>query len=270
VKTASRSHAPLEEDPRTRGPRFLLTRRWVIGHIVVLVIVAGCVTAGFWQVDRLHQRRASNARIEAQLSKPPVSLTSLLHTSGSDRADALAYRRVRVDGRYDTRREVVLIGRTLGEDTGNNLLTPLELPDGRGLIVNRGWVPYVLQTPPVPQALPPAGEVELTGVLLPSESEAPARSGSEPLTEMVSIDIPQLQAQTPYRLEPVSLWLQSQRPAQSESLPRVVQLPALSEGPHLSYAIQWFTFATIGVIGYPLLLRREIRRPRVPAEEPSA
>ena len=32
--------------------------------------------------------------------------------------------------------------------------------------------------------------------------------------------------------------------------------PELSEGPHLGYAVQWFIFSAIAVVGYPLVLRR--------------
>jgi len=245
----------------------MLTRRWVIGHVIVVLIVGGCVVAGFWQLDRLRQRRATNTRIEAQESMPPIELASLRASTGADDPEGLEYRRVQVTGRYDVAREVVLIGRTLGENDGNNLLTPLRLEDGRGLVVDRGWVPYSVQSPGSAAAAPPDGDVELTGVLLPAESNEVPVPGSPPSTEVASIDINRLQAQVPYRLEPVYLWLSSQTPRQAVSLPRTVPLPGLSEGPHLSYAIQWFAFATIGVIGYPLLLRREIRRRRPQREE---
>jgi surfeit locus 1 family protein len=238
--------------------RFLGTRRWVIGHLVVLLIVGGCVVAGFWQLDRLHQRRASNARIEARMAMPRLTLSSLGAGTVSGAPDALAYRRVEVSGRFDSSNEVVLVGRTLGDETGNNVLTPLKIGSGRGLLVDRGWIPYALQSPPVRPALPPDALVMVSGVLLPSESSASSSGGAE--THVASIDIPALQSQLPYRLEPVYLWLQSQTPAQPGRLPRAVPLPPLSEGPHLSYAIQWFTFASIGVIGYPLLLRREVHR----------
>jgi surfeit locus 1 family protein len=36
--------------------------------------------------------------------------------------------------------------------------------------------------------------------------------------------------------------------------------PELSEGPHLGYAVQWFIFSTIAVVGYPIILRQVIIR----------
>jgi len=239
---------------------FLRSRRWVVGHVLVLVIVAGCVVAGFWQLDRLHQRRASNARIESRLSQPAVPLEPLL-TQGAD-ADALAYRRVVATGTYDTTHEAVLFGRTLRDETGNNLLTPLRLAGGDALVVNRGWVPYAVGAPRDPSAVPPAGAVEVTGVLMPAEKDTAEPAGTPPKSIVATIDVGVLQAGTAEHLLPVYLWLQSQSPPQPGDVPRAVPLPPLSEGPHFSYAVQWFTFALIGIIGYPLLIRREASRRR--------
>jgi surfeit locus 1 family protein len=61
----------------------------------------------------------------------------------------------------------------------------------------------------------------------------------------------------PYSLLPVYVLLQSQQPPQD--LPAIVPVPTLDEGPHLSYAIQWFAFATIAVVGGAVLLLRDRR-----------
>jgi cytochrome oxidase assembly protein ShyY1 len=67
-------------------------------------------------------------------------------------------------------------------------------------------------------------------------------------------------------LAPVWLQLSEQDPPQSE-LVNPVPLPDLDEGPHLSYAFQWFIFATIGAVGYVVILRRNARAAQTPAEE---
>ncbi len=173
--------------------------------------------------------------------------------------EAVAYWRVEVEGTYDVSREVVLVGRSLNDRTGNDLLTPLVTGEGRSIFVNRGWVPSQVGQPPVAQAIPPTGTVRLTGVLFPPESNS-SRARQGRVSQMVRIDLGQLRKQAPYPIYPDYLWLQTQEPAQPGAFPQRVPLPPLSEGPHFSYAIQWFVFATIGVAGYPLLLRREIRR----------
>ena len=46
-----------------------------------------------------------------------------------------------------------------------------------------------------------------------------------------------------------------------------VPLPDLDEGPHLSYAFQWFIFAAIGAVGYVMILRRNALAARTPTDE---
>ena len=41
-----------------------------------------------------------------------------------------------------------------------------------------------------------------------------------------------------------------------------VPRPVLDNGPHLSYAVQWFSFAVIGVIGLVVILLRQGRAGR--------
>ena len=38
--------------------------------------------------------------------------------------------------------------------------------------------------------------------------------------------------------------------------PAPVPVPTMDEGPHFSYAVQWFIFSTVAVVGYPLILRK--------------
>jgi len=241
-------------------PRFLFTRRWVLGHLIVFVVIVACVVAGFWQLDRLRQRRVFNARVTARLRLPSQSLQTLVGSAATPSPESLAYRRVEVEGTYDPRREVVLVARVLGEQNGNHVLTPLVTSNGQALIVDRGWVPFDLTVPPVTPASPPFGPVRLDGVLLPPEAiTTRPRGPSRP--QLTKVDLGRLGHQLPYRIYPVYLWLQGQVPAQSATLPRLAPLPDFTASPpHLSYAVQWFTFATIGIVGYPLLLRREIRR----------
>jgi SURF1 family len=96
-------------------------------------------------------------------------------------------------------------------------------------------------------------------VLFSSEGDPPGPVGSspEPTTTMSRVDLARIQAELPYPIAPVYLLLQDQSPAQAEGLPVPAPLPELSEGPHLSYAIQWFIFSLIGLIGYPIILRRQ-------------
>jgi cytochrome oxidase assembly protein ShyY1 len=252
--------------------RFALRGRWLLGHIIVLAMAGLFVVLGFWQLDRLDQVRASNTLIEARRSLPVVDLEGLVQPS-DPRGGQATQRRVVVSGRYDPSVRIVSDFRSIDGTPGVDVLTPLLLDDGAAVIVDRGWVPAATPESGISSAASaPQGMVEVTGFALegvpPGSGRAARADGTLQLTR---IDLGLLQREIDYDLYPVYVRLQTQQPAQSSGLPRVVPPPALDEGPHLSYAIQWFVFATIGLIGWPLLLRHAAweRRANGPARRPA-
>jgi surfeit locus 1 family protein len=106
--------------------------------------------------------------------------------------------------------------------------------------------------------------VDVEGVLFPSEGDPPGAvdTGGPSETTLSRVDLGTIQSQLPYDIAPSYLLLQQQSPVQSNALPEPSPLPELSEGPHLSYAIQWFTFAVIALVGFVVLALREGRAPR--------
>lgn len=224
-------------------------------HAAALVVVATCVRLGFWQLDRLEQRRAFNALVRARQAMPAEPIGRLLPARGAARPDDVAYRTATAEGRYDPAREVLLFGRSLDGRPGSHVLTPLLLPDGRALVVDRGWVPLDVEEAPASRAAPPAGEVRLEGVLLPPESDDPAALAGD---RMDRVSLAALSRRLPYPLLPVYLELRRQEPPPGP-LPHPAPLPELTEGPHLSYAAQWFLFAAVAVGVYGALVRRELR-----------
>lgn len=234
--------------------------------IFALVVTVVCVRLGFWQLDRLQGRRFFNARFAAGMAVAPQAIDRLLPRSGSPPQDP-TYRRVRAQGVYDTAEEVILYGRTLNERPGNHVLTPLVLPDGRVLIVDRGWVPFEMDVPPVAAAAPPATSVEVTGLLVPSE---PGDPGDGPATTMVRVDLARLGRQIDRPLLPYYLQLRRQTPPQPGTLPAHPPAPELTEGPHLGYTLQWFAFATIAFGGFWLLVWHDSRDDRHGTQTPSS
>jgi len=195
------------------------------GLFVAIVIAVVCVRLGVWQIARLHQRRAANAVIEAREQAPVLDLT------GSETLDSVQWRRVRASGRYDYARERVWTGRTFQGVPGVVLLTPLRVPGGE-VWVNRGWVPS-----------PDAAQVD------------PSR-WREPDTATVA-GIALAHEGLPYVVD-------DSMPAKDRAPEPTIQrwpLPALSDGPHLSYVIQWFSFAGI-ILGGSLILYWK-RRPEL-------
>ena len=239
--------------------RFFLRPRWLLTHALVVALAVTFVNLGFWQLRRLEERRADNAVIAENLSAPTVLLDDLLAQHGND-PDALVYRRVGVTGRYLQADEFLLTPRSHNREAGHHVVTPLLLEDGGAVLVDRGWVPFAMDTPPVPAAAPPDGEVTVAGILFPTQEAARYGSarGGERLTYLSTVDVDRIQPQIGTPLLPVSILLQEQDPPPGQ-LPVPGPPPEQSEGSHQSYAWQWFSFTAILLLGYPLLLRRSWR-----------
>jgi surfeit locus 1 family protein len=243
-----------------KGPRpFWLRPKWVFGHILCFTLVVTFVNLGFWQLRRLDEKRDRNELIRSREEAPPTSVDEALRNG----AEAAAYRRIRDEGTWDAAGTVLVRSRSLDGDPGYHVLTPLDLGD-QVIIVNRGFARLggggdqaILET------VRPAGDlhVRVEGVLRPSESRGsfgPKDPSTGRLSVVNRVDIPRLQRQISEPLAPLFLQLQSSQPPPGDVL-RLLPLPATDEGPHLSYAVQWFIFATVGAVGWPLLLRKQGR-----------
>ncbi len=218
-------------------------------HAVVLVAVSLFVVAGLWQLHRLEERRATNALVGQRRAMPAIT----------DLDDVQVHRRARLEGRYDVDEEIVLRGRGGTGRSGNHVLTPLQTNDG-AIVVDRGWVPVELDDPPVTPARPPDDDLRVEGLLLPTEGNAPfTGGGSNEMESMSRIDLARIAGQLPYEIAPVYLLLEQQDPAQSQ-LPDPVEPAELSEGSHLAYAVQWFSFIPIALVVYGAIMRREARK----------
>lgn len=232
--------------------------RSILLLLLTLLVAATCVRLGFWQLDRLSQRRAFNEQVQLGMDAPPAPVAPLV--DGADHPDELAFRQVDAVGTYDADHEVILYGRPLDGRPGNHVLTPLVLEDGRAIVVDRGWVPSEVDAVPLAgDAEAPSQVVTVRGVLLRSDGDAAAGPDEGPVTTVREVDVALLDRQIPADLLPgVYLLLREQDP--TAPLPVPAALPELSEGPHLGYALQWFGFALIALIGYGLLARRERHR----------
>jgi surfeit locus 1 family protein len=249
--------------------RFLLTRRWLVLESLLVVLVVGFLSAGVWQLGRLDEKKRLSRSQLARSAQPEASVADAL----AQRPEAAVYRRVAVTGTYDVEHEVVLLSRSFDGISGHHLLTPLVDAGRRAVIVDRGWVPLDDGHPGAPDALPPPGVVTVRGVLLASQHRGifgPRLPLSGYLDEMFRIDVPRLRKQLPYAVYDDYLLLASQEPAQARALPKVVALPAPDLGPHLNYAIQWFSFAAIALLTFSALARRTSRTVRAGAVEPDA
>jgi surfeit locus 1 family protein len=245
----------------------LFSRRWLLTTLLVVAASVVMVRLGIWQLERLEQRRAFNARVQAQIDQPTLNLNQRGAVPADDLVN-MEYRKVTVVGIYDHSQEVALKNQAHDNQWGVNLLTPLKMAGtGDVILVNRGWIPAEDFTSGDWSRYTETGTVEVQGVLRRSQSRpdfgrrsdpTPA-PGGERITAWNFANVEAIDQQTPYDLLPV--YIQEAPDPEGPELP-YRSLPALNltEGPHMGYAIQWFAFAAILAFGYPFFMRKEEAR----------
>ncbi|MBO9325346.1 MAG: SURF1 family protein [Roseiflexus sp.] len=240
--------------------RYILTGKRLIATFLVLIGAVVLCGLGMWQLDRHYQRAALNARIAEGLAQSPVAL----ETVGD--LQSLDYRPVTARGEFDPTHEVLLRNRSFNGVTGYHVITPLRL-SGRNeaVLVDRGWIPLTEASPDARRKFnPPTGEIVVTGIARQPETyvggpKDPPLSPERPrLDAWFRVDVARIQEQTPYPLLPLFIEVQP-IPGAEPILPQPVALPELDQGPHLGYAIQWFAFAGILVVGYVVLQWNTLR-----------
>lgn len=224
-------------------------RRWPF-LALAFAAAAVCVRLGMWQLDRLAERRAVNARLYGRLAAPPVPIAALPRDTAAAR-----YRRVLLAGAWDLSREAVLVSRTRNGSPGVNLVTPLRLP-GRdtALLVNRGWV-YAQDARRVAEPArwrPPRDSADGVAFVDVFPAGLAGDAAGTDAGVLRRLDPPALAARYPYPVAPyylVVLPSPEDTTTRRDSTPARLDVPPMSDGPHRSYAIQWFSFAAVAVVG---------------------
>ena len=221
--------------------------RFALPLLLALVAMV-CVRLGIWQVHRLRQRRAFNVAALAARAAPAIDLDTVIVSSTDAGSADLAGRRARAAGRYDRTHEIVLRGMTFDGAPGVQVVTPLLLPNGGAVLVKRGFVPAPDAVSAQLDGLDEPGAVSVRGIALPLE-----RGGNRgaPLTHdgrttWRALDLTALRSRLPYPV--LSVYIHQTPDAALPPVPRRLPLAALDDGPHLSYALQWFGFATTALI----------------------
>ena len=216
----------------------------IIVFCVMAVLAAAVFTRlGFWQLSRLHERQRRNAEVLAAQRGRPDAFGSL----PADTA-AAHYRPALVTGRFDYEHELVLAGRTHLGSPGVELLTPVRIAgQDTAVLVNRGWV-YSPDAGSVDRAR--WHESDSAAVAGYVEQYAPdAGSTQSTLDSRIirRVSRREIAGRIPYPLAPYYL-VQTGDTADAKH-PARRSIPALDDGPHRGYAVQWFAFAITALVG---------------------
>jgi surfeit locus 1 family protein len=231
----------------------VVTRGVLWGSIVVTIVAFACIRLGIWQLQRLDQRRARNAATRERMREAPMQLMALSQDSGG-----MVFRRVTLTGHYDDARTIIIAGRSLRGVPGVHVLTPMRV-GGAAVLVNRGWMPSADAARIEVDSIREPGPRGLNALITPFPEDFGRPPASEEFHRVwFQMDGARLRRQFPYPVLPVIAQILPH--AGQPRYPVRLQPPEMDEGPHLGYAIQWFSFAIIAIVGWIAVLLRQKRK----------
>jgi surfeit locus 1 family protein len=216
--------------------------------LIALLLIIFCVWGSQWQYHRGVDRHARNAVIEERIAKSSIELSTM-----TGELPDYEWQTVSTLGTFDTKKQILLRNRYNDGKYGYEVLTLFRSNENKKFWVDRGWVEAgaTATTPPVVTTLP-QGEVSITGRLrldssLPRGSFFALPSKGEGL-------VSELNAQS--QLDTEKFYIDLLSGSDASLTPEVTaQLPELSDGPHMAYALQWIFFGGLVIYGR-ILIRR--------------
>lgn len=229
--------------------------------LLTVLVAAGCAGLGVWQLSRLAERQERNGLALAQRDLPVVDLnrTSL--------PESVSYRRVTVSGTYDFDRELVIRGRLLRGNPGVQIVTPIHIAGSdTAVLINRGFVPTPDAGFPASSAgYREASTADIAGIAMAVPDESDGAPLDTPKGETWRrLDLTALRARYPYPIASYYVLIEADTLATRDHtirgrvLPVRVEPPPLDDGPHLSYALQWFMIGG-AALGFGLVFIRRRR-----------
>ena len=244
----------------------MFSRRWWWTTIIVILGIGVAIRMGIWQLDRNRDRQARIREIKSVQDMPVLDLNQeALPTDLSK----MEYRKVTVSGEFDFNHQVALRNQiwtqTWGDEPGFALLTPLMLPDGQSVLVERGWIPNKYDTPQSWQEFDEPGIVTIEGILrLPMEKgemgggvpDPTLEPGENQLDFWNFVNLGRLQKQIPYTI--LDVYIQQSPADNNQELPfEWIAQPDLDPGAHIGFALMWFFYAGLLLFGYPAWLKKQ-------------
>lgn len=242
--------------------------KWILTFIFVIAGILLCVRLGFWQLDRLAQKKEFISHYSRVTNLPPLIINSNLDQNNLEEMD---YRKIAVIGTFDSNNSFVLRNQYHDGKPGYFLLTPLKLSEKLGVLVERGWIPAEDNESPekwhqydMPQSVKITGILrlgnnapEIVGILNKNGQQFPNK-----LLFLNNISTDEIGSQLPYKILPI--FIQPEISAKNSNPPFPYQPEIdLSEGPHFGYALQWFTFAAILFLGFPFFIDRQLKNSEI-------
>lgn len=255
---SEQGHAVAEDDyphdlPQAQpGWSFLRSRRWLGYYAILIVFCSICIWLADWQFDRRADARAEIARIEQNYDAPTIPLEEAVPDPEKFDEAALKWQTATVRGEY-LGDPFLARNRPSSEGVGSNLLQALLTEQGLVFVVDRGWVPVTGNEAGedetwlsyVPAA--PTGLVEVDVRLRASEAQVTGRLSQG--STVASINVPEIARIGDFDEAYTAAYGMLVREAPEAETGVLPPPPERDEGPHLSYALQWYVFILIAAFG---------------------
>lgn len=228
--------------PKRHGAGSLRSR--IVWFFVALGCAALTARFGVWQLSRAHAKLANEALVAERGALPALSAGELARDPAT--AQSQWQRHIALTGQWDTAHTVYLMNRTMDERSGFYVMTPLRLPDGGAVVVQRGWIARddgdPMKAPPVPT---PGGTVKLLGHVAPWPSHwiDIGHAAGGPVRQ--NLELAGFTAETGLALRPETVIEDATADNARDGLRRDWPSPVggVSVATNYGYAVQWFAMS---------------------------
>jgi surfeit locus 1 family protein len=241
----------------------LLRPRWIAGHLLALVLTTAFIAAGIWQIARNDEAHRKLQEAKAAFAAPAPGISTINVAAGAGTSS-----RATATGTFFGS-DALLRNQLRGSASGYDVLSPLRLDDGTAVIIDRGWISLDRLVSGALDTARPTGPVTVRGVLQPVAALRPGEQVQveDGLSSLPRVDVARLGGSGggTGKFLPAYLVAQSISPTPAPAapaLPKPTSNAEVNQVDHISYAIQWFSFAAIAVIGWPIVLWHFTRRRR--------
>lgn len=209
-----------------------------IATALVFVLLVGL---GVWQLDRKTWKESVIAALDERLAAAPTELPPA-NVWPSLTAQNSEFRRVRFRAEFLPVKDtyVYVAGSALRDDIrapGYFVFRPARLPNGKLVVVNRGYVPleHTEQSPTTTE--------DIAGYIRWPERESSFVASSDATGETWFIRDQRAMAEKQGWGEVAPFYIDQETPVPASGLPRPASLKVNLKNDHLGYAITWFGLA---------------------------
>ncbi|ASX28054.1 hypothetical protein BA173_04325 [Rickettsia sp. MEAM1 (Bemisia tabaci)] len=217
--------------------------------LTVLITFIILISLGFWQLNRLKEKKLFLASMQKNLTSHAIDLAEI--------HDNLPYHKVKITGHFLPNKDIYLYGRRSmsSEKDGYYLVTPFNTDEDKIILVARGW--FSNRNKNIITQATNEQPHELIGVTMPSEKTRSYLPANDVKNNVwLTLDLQEASKVLGLNLENFYLIEESKDISNLDILlPLSINHLAAIRNDHLEYAFTWFGLAASLVVIYRIYRR---------------